>query len=128
VLLLIVAGAVLTLGGILELSRVLGIRRHGLRTEGIVVDVEERTEGTPEEATLASYPVVEFTTAEGRTIRFTSRLSLPIAIEVGKAVPVRYRSDDPERAVIDSFMRTWALPVTLLLFGATALTIGILQR
>jgi Protein of unknown function (DUF3592) len=124
VLLLIVVGAVLTLGGIRELSRVLGIRRHGLRTEGTVVDVKEtRTSTTP-----ASYPVVEFTTAEGRTIRFTSRVSLPIVIEVGQAVPVRYRSDDPERAVIDTFIRTWALPVTLLLAGPTALTIGILQR
>jgi Protein of unknown function (DUF3592) len=132
VLLVVVVGAVLTVGGILELSRVLGIRRHGLRTEGTVVDVEERIEGSGvgEEAptrTLASYPVVEFTTAEGGTIRFASRLSLPIAIEVGKAVPVRYRSDDPERAVIDTFMRTWAVPVTLLLGGPTALTIGILQ-
>lgn len=126
-LLVVVVGAVLTVGGILELSRVLGIRRHGLRTEGTVVDVEERVEGTSESARLASYPVVEFTTAEGRTIRFTSRLSLPIAIEVGKAVPVRYRSDDPERAVIDTFMRTWAVPVTLLLGPPTALTIGILQ-
>jgi hypothetical protein len=127
VLLVVVVGAVLTLGGIRELVRVLGIRRHGLRIEGTVVDVEETTEGTPTRATLASYPVVEFTTAEGRTIRFTSRLSLPIVIEVGKAVPVRYRSDDPERAVIDTFMRTWALPATLLLAGPTALTIGILQ-
>jgi Protein of unknown function (DUF3592) len=127
VLLLVVVGAVLTLGGIYELSRVLGIRRHGLHTEGTVVDVEERVEGTPTRARLASYPVVEFTSAEGRTIRFTSRLSLPIAIEVGKAVPVRYRSDDPEQAVIDTFMRTWAVPVTLLLGGPTMLTIGILQ-
>lgn len=127
-LLPLVVGAVLTLGGIYELIRVLGIRRHGLRTEGTVVDVEERVEGTAESgATLASYPVVEFTTAEGRTIRFTSRLSLPIAIEVGKAVPVRYRSDDPEKAVIDTFMRTWAVPVTLLLGGPTLLIIGILQ-
>jgi Protein of unknown function (DUF3592) len=127
VLLVVVVGAVLTLGGILELSRVLGIRSHGLRTEGTVVDVEERIEGPSESATLASYPVVEFTTAEGRTIRFTSRLSLPIAIEVGKAVPVRYRSDNPELAVIDTFMRTWAVPVTLLLGGPTALIIGIFQ-
>lgn len=126
-LLLFVVGAVLTLGGIYELSRVLGIRRHGLRTEGTVVDVEETVEGDPESATLASYPVVEFTTAEGRTVRFTSRLSLPVAIEVGKAVPVRYRGDHPEHAVIDTLMRTWAMPVTLLLFGLTALIIGIFQ-
>jgi hypothetical protein len=127
VLVVVVVGAVLTLGGIYELSRVLGIRRHGLRTEGTVVDVEETTEGDPTSPTLAQYPVVEFTTAEGRTIRFTSRLSLPIAIAVGKAVPVRYHSDHPDRAVIDTVMRTWAVPVTLLLGGPTALIIGILQ-
>jgi Protein of unknown function (DUF3592) len=127
VLLVLVVGAVLTLGGIYELSRVLGIRRHGVRTEGTVVGVDETIEGSPESARLASYPVVEFSTAEGRTIRFTSRLSLPIAIEVGKAVPVRYRSDKPEWAVIDTLMRTWAVPVTLLLGGPTALIIGILQ-
>ena len=54
-LLLVVVGAVLMLGGLRELSRVLGIRRHGLRTEGTVVDVKETR--TP--STLAFYPVVE---------------------------------------------------------------------
>ena len=124
-LLLVVVGAVLTLGGIRELGRVLGIRRHGLRTEGTVVDVQETLTSSN---MLASYPVVEFSTAEGRTIRFTSRVSLPIVIEAGQDVPVRYRSDNPERAVIDTVVRTWALPVTLLLAGPTALTIGILTR
>jgi hypothetical protein len=81
VLLLVVVGAVLTLGGIRELGRVLGIRRHGLRTEGTVVDVQETLTSSN---MLASYPVVEFSTAEGRTIRFTSRVSLPIVIEAGK--------------------------------------------
>ena len=83
-LLLVVVGAVLTLGGIRELGRVLGIRRHGLRTEGTVVDVQETLTSSN---MLASYPVVEFTTAEGRTIRFTSRVSLPIVIEAGQDVP-----------------------------------------
>jgi hypothetical protein len=55
-------------------------------------------------------------------------VSLPIVIDVGQDVPVRYRSDNPERAVIDTVVRTWVLPVTLLLAGLTALTIGILTR
>ena len=90
-----------------------------------MVDVQETLTSSN---MLASYPVVEFSTAEGRTIRFTSRVSLPIVIEAGQDVPVRYRSDNPERAVIDTVVRTWALPVTLLLAGPTALTIGILTR
>jgi hypothetical protein len=124
VLVLIIAGAVLTLGGIRELARVLGLRRNGLRAEGIVVGHEEESSTR----TIAFYPVVRFTTADGRAIEFTSRLSLPIVMEVGKRVPVRYHRDNPERAVIDTFVRTWAMPVTVLLAGLTAFTFGILKR
>jgi hypothetical protein len=44
------------------------------------------------------HPRVQFTTAEGRTVEFTSTFSSQFAPTVGDPVPVRYRPDSPEQA------------------------------
>jgi hypothetical protein len=60
------------------------------------------------------YPIVEFRTAEGRTIRFQgSAGSNPPAHRVGDQVQVRYDSQSPESAVIDSW-ELW-LPSSILI-------------
>jgi hypothetical protein len=50
------------------------------------------------------------TTADGRTAEFTGSIGYDAPPEVGSAVPVRYRSDDPEQAEIDRALLIWLLP------------------
>jgi hypothetical protein len=61
------------------------------------------------------YPVVAFTTQDGRKIEFRSNMgSNPPAFSVGEAVRVRYLPDDPDSAGIEAFFSLWFLP---LMFG-----------
>ncbi|BAL98825.1 hypothetical protein CLDAP_07860 [Caldilinea aerophila DSM 14535 = NBRC 104270] len=62
------------------------------------------------------YPIVEFCTAEGQTIRFQgSTGSNPPAHRVGDKVQVRYDPQSPESAVVDS----WDLWLPSILFIGT---------
>jgi hypothetical protein len=52
-------------------------------------------------------PVVRFTTVEGRTVEFTSAVGYSRSPDIGGAVPVRYRPNDPEQAEIDRATTGW---------------------
>jgi hypothetical protein len=91
--------------------------------EGQVVGLKE-TLTTEEKATFA--PVVRFTTADGRTIEFTSGVSSrPPAHAVGDRVMVHY---DPGSgaAEIRSFGTLWLFPIAFLGFGALLLGFAML--
>ena len=61
------------------------------------------------------HPTVEFTTADGRTVRAFQHGggSTPY----GARLPVSYRPADPENAVTASFWTLWAVPVVLTWLG-----------
>ncbi len=72
-----------------------------LPAEGRVVQVVPRADS---EGKTLFYPIVEFRTAEGRTIRFQgSTGSNPPSYRTGAQVKVRYDPQSPESAVIDSW-------------------------
>jgi Protein of unknown function (DUF3592) len=84
--------------------------------QGTVVGVEQRRSGpTGIWAVLAGrtfvpnvlyHERVQFTTADGRTVVFTSALASPESdVELGRLVPVRYRPEDPEQAQVDTRWR-----------------------
>jgi hypothetical protein len=84
--------------------------------QGTVVGVEQRRSGpTGIWAVLAGltfvpnvlyHERVQFTTADGRTVVFTSALASPESdVELGRPVPVRYRPEDPEQAQVDTRWR-----------------------
>jgi len=64
------------------------------------------------------HPRVQFTTADGRTVEFTAEVGFSREPLYGGAVPVRYRRDDPEQAVIDR-ASSWMLEAGL--WGLTGL-------
>jgi hypothetical protein len=65
--------------------------------------------------TSSYYPVVTFTTQDGRKVEFRSNMgSNPPAFRVGEIVRVRYLPDDPDSAGIEAFFSPWFLP---LMFG-----------
>ena len=56
-------------------------------------------------------PVVEFTATSGEKVRFTSEFgSRPAGHKVGQSVNVRYDAADPQKAEIESAMKSLAYP------------------
>jgi hypothetical protein len=110
--LILVAAGVTLLGVVLPLQlRTRTLLEHGVKVQGTVVDVEEDTgRGYDNLPSRTYHPVVEFTTADGRTVTFTSGLGFSVRQpRIGSAVPVRYHHDDPEQAQIDRAY-IWMVP------------------
>ncbi len=75
-----------------------------LTSEGRVVDVVSRTKTSGGERKTYFYPVVEFRTADGESVRFESSTgSNPSSYRVGDTVRVRYDPQTPQSALIDSW-------------------------
>ena len=97
-------------------------RATALEAEGTVVDLagERNSDGK----TMYS-PVVEFTTADGRTLQFTgSTSSNPPSWSRGDTAKVLYQPANPEQARLDSFMETWFGPLILGFFALVVLLVG----
>ncbi len=97
---------------------------------GTVAELAEK-EGSDNHSTIY-YPVVEFTTADGRVMRFESATgSNPSMYRQGQEVKVLYNPADPAHAMIDSLMELWFAPMLLgfigSLFSAIGFGIGIIQ-
>jgi Protein of unknown function (DUF3592) len=94
---------------------------------GIVVGAKEDTSwddhGTTTTTTYS--PVVRFTTADGRTVEFTSAVGYGSEPDVGGAVDVRYLADDPEQAEINRGTSLMLPPVAALLSGLGLLVAGV---
>lgn len=119
-LILAVAGVTL-LGVVLPLQlRTRTLLKHGVKVQGTVVDVEEETaHGHNNIPSTTYHPVVRFTTADGRTVTFTSGMGFSVRQpRIGSAVPVRYRQDDPEQAEIERAY-IWMAP------AAPSLVVGV---
>lgn len=86
---------------------------NGVPSTGRVVDyAESNSDGS---TTYSS--IVEFETADGRTIRFddTSVSSDPPRHSIGQEVPVRYLRETPEQAIIDGDLAPWGVMAVLIL-------------
>ncbi|MGH8619155.1 MAG: DUF3592 domain-containing protein [Burkholderiales bacterium] len=68
-------------------------------------------------STSSRAPVVRFKAADGRTYRVQGLGGSQGQHEPGDAVPIRYRPDDPQQAVIDDFQNQWGGVWALALFG-----------
>lgn len=99
----------------------LHLRAVGVRTTGTVLAAD-------------AGPLIEYTTAEGRTRRFQSHIaSQPPKYAVGDKVPLIYDPDKPSRAKIASFSDQWLLTALfggfcLLCFGATVCALYVKLR
>ena len=127
---LILAGYGVTLAGFL-LFEAFGTRRlltSGAMARGTVVGAKEETSWDDDGVgrTRDGYrPVVRFTTADGRTVTFTSAVGYRSEPDVGGAVGVRYLPADPEQAAIDS-ATLWVFPAVVgLVFGLGLLAAGV---
>lgn len=89
---------------------------------GTVIDVSQKTDS---EGAVAFYPVVRFTTAEGRTVEFVSSSGSSSSGSVGDRVEVLYDPDHPQDAQLSGFFDLWLWPLVLgplgIMFGIFAL-------
>ena len=124
--LILVAAGVTLLGVVLPLQlRTRALLKHGVKVQGTVVGVEEDTgRGSDNLPSRTYHPVVEFTTADGRTVTFTSGLGFSgRQPRIGSAVPVRYHHDDPEQAQIDRAY-SWMVPAAPPLLAGVGLLVA----
>lgn len=73
------------------------------------------------------YPIVEFETREGETVRFqgtTGGQGKPV-LETGAEVTVAYDPLDPSDAMIAEFKQAWLGPLVLSVAGAVFLAFGV---
>jgi hypothetical protein len=96
------------------------------RAEGTVVDRVRSVD--EEDDSVSFYPVVRFTTAAGRTVRFESNVST--SDEIGDEVEVLYDPDDPTDARLSGFLNVWGFSLIFAGIGAVFITVSavILRR
>ena len=142
----ILFGAAFAYGGGHALFVSLRRRRGTVRTEGTVLELERAPDRADsllpsgnDGLTVSKFgpqyrPVVEFTTADGRVVRFPARLQMNAGAmallggryQAGRRVSVRYRPEDPQQALLDTALATWvvaaaALAAGLVILAASAL-------
>jgi uncharacterized protein DUF3592 len=120
-------GAVFLAVGLTFTVKSVDLLAHGKRAHGTVVDVEWETSQTTHHSSRRSsgtstqrlaYSVVEFTSADGRSITFRNSVgSNPPSYGTGDQVDVLYPAGSPEDAAIDSFSSMWLLPLIFDLVG-----------
>jgi Protein of unknown function (DUF3592) len=123
---LILAAYGVTLAGFLLIPalRTRRLLKTGAIAQGTVVDAEEDTSQDHDGTSSTTYnPVVRFTTADGRTVQFTSAVGYSSKPDIGGAVDVRYLPDDPEQAEIDR-AAMWMLPAAFGLLGGLGLLVA----
>jgi len=99
--------------GLLEL-------RHGVRTSGIVIELNEAAPGNSGDIFL--FPVVQYTGPEGTVVRFHDRTGArPSPFKVGDTVPVMYLPGKPTTARIDRGTSNWE-PLAAMTVMAVMLT------
>lgn len=118
---LILAAYGVTLLGFLLIPafRTRGLLKSGAMARGTVVGAEEDRD---DDGTTYN-PVVRFTTADGRTVEFTSVVGYSRKPDIGGAVDVRYLADDPEQAEIDR-AAMWLLPAAVSVLSGLGLVVA----
>ncbi len=117
-----VLGLIFAALGIRALARARRFAATASRATGTVVDVTTKWSNARDPGATGSwlrFPVVQYETAEGRPITFTSRTGTsPSPYKPGRQVPVLYDPANPRDARINTFMMTGLLPGCLVAFGA----------
>ena len=124
VVLLIVASVCLVVAVGFAINTTLFLRT-AVRTTGTVVELRSRAR-VGDRTTYA--PIFKFRDVAGNEHRIESNVSQrPCPYSVGMTVPVLYRADDPNSALIDRFWELWILPVVLGIVGAVTKTFSVVN-
>ncbi len=103
-------GGALIAGGLFLAMHRYRFSSHGSRAEGIVVGQSEWRS----HQSLFRYPIVEFRTAKGETVRFQGSTE---GMTTGTNVGVVYDPEHPYDALISTDASLWAAPFMIALLG-----------
>jgi hypothetical protein len=95
---------------------------HSALASGTIIALTENRERDE----ISYFPKVKFQTASGHEVTFQSEMgSSSDAGRIGDTVAVRYRTDQPDVAEIDSFMSLWGLALLFGMLGVVFLFVGL---
>ncbi len=108
-----------------------GFRQHAFQRRALHVMGTVVSQYTQEEIDngMSSYPVVEFKTEDGETVRFRGRIGTSGTVSThatGKIVDVLYDPDDPAKAQVANFAQFWLMPLLMAIFGGIIFAVGLL--
>lgn len=122
-------------GGLIWAKNRYDLTQRGVFTRGTVVGQHEEKGYTPTRRRMGSYnrvrtghyPIVEFTTNDGQTVRVTgtSGGSGAELMQTGTQVGVIYDPNNPSDALIVDFTQAWLGPLVLTVAGALFLLMAI---
>lgn len=120
-------GVGMLVGSFFIFSNTTGFIRRAAQAEGKVIDLERSRSSSSSGSRSSTYrPVVEFTTATGKRIEFTSSVgSSPPSHRVGEPVTVLYNPADPQSARIKSFFQLWFGFLIVFFMGLVFAAIGL---
>jgi hypothetical protein len=119
--LLLLSGLIQLVPGLADLVGMLRVEMDGLRTTGQVVAVREMKDL---KGLTSTYPIVEFTTANGATVQFQERLAS--SFPVGARVPVMYRAEAPaESATVRRPVMNWVHGAAFSVVGLLLAALGL---
>jgi hypothetical protein len=117
-------GIGMLVGSFFIFSNTTSFIRRAEQAEGKVIDLERSRSSSSSSSTYR--PVVEFTTATGKRIEFTSSVgSSPPSHRVGEPVTVLYNPADPQSARIKSFFQLWFGFLIVCFMGLVFAAIGL---
>jgi hypothetical protein len=121
-------GALLVSIGAVWFTRIRRFLATAVDVEGRVLGHQSRTSrATSGGSSTSYYPVVEFATAEGRSVQFADQVGgSPPSHEVGETVPVKYDPREPENARIATGFRLWFGPGLIGFLGLGFLVPGLI--
>lgn len=116
-------GVLMLAGSLLIYANTSRFVGHAAEANGRVIGLDRSSGSSNSGSTYR--PVVEFTSAAGKRIEFTSNVgSNPPAHRVGESVTVLYDPTDPYQARIKSFFSLWFGFLMVLILGAVFSAIG----
>ncbi|MFQ3664373.1 MAG: DUF3592 domain-containing protein [Chloroflexaceae bacterium] len=119
-LLTLLLGMTFLLAGLWLLFQTLAFLSSARQTIAMVVELERSLD----EDTY--YPIVEFTTADGVTLRAKIPIASKPPRQIGDMVPILYNSRQPEDIRENTFMGMWVFPSLTIGAGVLITLIGVL--
>jgi hypothetical protein len=117
----LVGGAMLVAAGRQFIRRRAFVGHSAIASGTIVAFTENR-----ERDEVSYFPKVKFQTPSGHEVTFQSEMgSTSHAGRIGHTVAVRYRTDQPHVAEINSFMSLWGLTLLFGVLGVVFLFVGL---
>ncbi len=116
-------GIIITIYGFSFLAEDNELEENGVIVNGEVVDINKKA--------IYRSPFVKFTTKEGETITFLSKLEVNVDFfdyTIGQEVEVIYNKDNPKQAEINDFWERNVAQVYLASFGFFLMLLGLFIR